>query len=361
MSRDIKIEPRHWTLIVALLFAAYACYRLVQPYLGPIMLAFILSLLFYPIHARIELRCGKRINLASLLSCSLMTFIILIPVTLVLIAILNQGVTFSKDTINWLSNGGAQTVISHPYVVKTLSLLDKYSPLDNLDPQAVVQKIATSASTLGSQMINISARVVGDITSLFLNFILMLFILFFLLRDHEKIVETLRLAIPLSRSQEDILLDELESVSKSALLGSFLTAITQGFAGGFAMWLVGFPGLFWGTIMAFASFIPVVGTALIWVPTALYLLLIGDWEWALFMALWGSIVVGSIDNLLRPLLMQGNSGMNTLLIFFSIMGGLQLFGLLGLIYGPIIFALTIVLFKLYQSEFNAFLEKQDNC
>jgi len=113
-------------------------------------------------------------------------------------------------------------------------------------------------------------------------------------------------------------------------------------------------------MMAFASFIPVVGTALIWVPATLYLLLLGQWEWALFLTGWGIIVVGSIDNVLRPLLMQGgDSNMNTLLIFFSILGGLQLFGLIGLIYGPIIFGVTLVLFKLYEIEFKDFLEHQD--
>ncbi|WP_087022202.1 AI-2E family transporter [Thaumasiovibrio subtropicus] len=361
MSKQLKVEPRHWILIGALLVAVYASYRLVQPYLGPIVMAFILSLLFYPVHDRIEKRLGNKQNLASLASCSIMTFIIVIPVILVLIAILNQGVTFSKNTIAWLGSGGAQTIVEHPYVETTFRLIDQYSPLDGLDPQNLVEKATTFATSMGSQMLNISAKIVGDVTNLVINFILMLFILFFLLRDHEKIVHNLRLAIPLSRSQEDVLLDELENISKSAILGSFLTAIAQGLAGGFAMWLVGFPGLFWGTMMAFASFIPVVGTALIWVPTAIYLLLIGSWEWAAFMAFWGAVVVGSIDNLLRPFLMQGNSGMNTLLIFFSIMGGLQLFGLLGLIYGPIIFALTIVLFKLYQSEFKEFLEKQDTC
>lgn len=188
----------------------------------------------------------------------------------------------------------------------------------------------------------------------------MLFVLFFLLRDHDKMVATVRNVLPLSRSQEDALFSEVQTVAKSAVLGSFMTALAQGVAGGFAMWLCGFPGLFWGSMMAFASFIPVVGTALIWVPVTLYLLLLGQWEWALFLTGWGIIVVGSIDNVLRPLLMQGgDSNMNTLLIFFSILGGLQLFGLIGLIYGPIIFGVTLVLFKLYEIEFKDFLEHQD--
>ncbi|MDW1956705.1 AI-2E family transporter, partial [Vibrio sp. Vb0562] len=134
----------------------------------------------------------------------------------------------------------------------------------------------------------------------------------------------------------------------------------QGLAGGIGMWLADFPGLFWGTMMGFASFIPVVGTALIWIPAAAYLFLTGDITWAIFLTAWSVVIVGSIDNLLRPLLMQGSAGMNTLMIFFSLLGGLHLFGLIGLIYGPLIFAVTMVLFNIYEEEFKDFLNQQDN-
>ncbi|GAL05904.1 predicted permease [Photobacterium aphoticum] len=202
-------------------------------------------------------------------------------------------------------------MLSHPYVVKLFALIEKYSPFEPLNTQAVIQKVATMASKFGAQLLNVSAKILGDATNFLINFMLMLFVLFFLLRDHDRIVAAIRHVLPLSRSQEDAVLDEVEQVAKSAVLGSLLTALAQGFAGGFAMWLSGFPGLFWGSMMAFASLIPVVGTALIWLPASLYLLLIGQWEWALFLAGWGAIVVGSIDNFLRPLLMQGSSGMST--------------------------------------------------
>ena len=156
------------------------------------------------------------------------------------------------------------------------------------------------------------------------------------------------------------MLNEIENISKSAVMGSFLTALAQGFAGGIGMLVVGFPALFWGTMMGFASFIPVIGTALIWIPTTAYLLITGDSGWAAFLAIWSIAVVGSIDNILRPLLMQGSSGMNTLMIFFSLLGGIQLFGLIGLIYGPLIFSIAIVLFNIYEEEFQQFLNRQDN-
>ena len=359
MPNPFKAESRHRMLIVALAVAAYASYRLIEPYLGPIVMAFIISLLYYPLHSRIECRIPRQPNMAALLSCLLLTFMIVIPLLIVFSSIVHQGSTFSKESYVWLTSGGAKEVLAHPYAVKAMGLFDKYSPFEALDAQAVVQKIAAAASKFGSQLLNVSAKLLGDATNFVLSFMLMLFVLFFLLRDHNKMVTALRHVLPLSRSQEDALLTEVEQVAKSAVLGSFLTALAQGFAGGFAMWLAGFPGLFWGSMMAFASFIPVVGTALIWLPAAIYLLLTHQWEWALFLVGWGVIVVGSIDNFLRPLLMQGNSGMNTLLIFFSILGGLHLFGLIGLIYGPIIFAVTLVLFKLYEVEFKEFLDQQD--
>jgi predicted PurR-regulated permease PerM len=102
-----------------------------------------------------------------------------------------------------------------------------------------------------------------------------------------------------------------------------------------------------------------VGTALIWLPAALYLIVTGDWGWGMFLILWGILVVGSIDNFLRPFFMQGSSSMNTVLVFFSLLGGIHAFGLMGLLYGPIIFAVTLVLFRLYEQEFREFLEQQD--
>ena len=359
MPTPFKAEYRHWMLIVALIIAAYASYRLIEPYLGPIVMGFIISLLYYPIHEKIEAKMPKRPNSAAILSCTLLTFIIVIPLLVVFSSIIQQGTTFSKGSYVWLTSGGAEQMLNHSYAQSALALIDKYSPFDGIDAQVVIQKIASAASKFGSQLINMSAKLLGDATNFLVSFLLMLFVLFFLLRDHEKMVSTLRLIIPLSRSQEDTLLNEVEQVAKSAVLGAFLTAIVQGFVGGFAMWMAGFPALFWGSMMAFASFIPVVGTALIWLPASLYLLLIDQWEWALFLSAWGIIVVGSIDNVVRPLLMQGNSSMNTLLIFFSILGGLHLFGLIGMIYGPIIFAVTAVLFSMYEVEFKDFLEQQD--
>ncbi|CAH8204605.1 AI-2E family transporter [Vibrio aestuarianus] len=360
MPEKIKITSSHWVLVFTLLASSIACYLLVEPYINSIMMAFIISLLMFPIHEWLERKMPKHKNTVSLISCVILTFIIVIPLLFVFAAIVQQGSLFSQNMYQWVTHGGIQTVFAHPWVVKGLSIANQYLPFDEIQPQQIAQRVGQFATSFGSNLVSISAKILGDATNFLMDFFLMLFVLFFLLRDHDKIINAIRHILPFSRTQEDKLLSEIEQVSKSAVMGSFLTAIAQGFAGGLGMWLAGFPGLFWGTMMGFASFIPVVGTALIWIPATAYLFLIGDTTWAIFLAVWSIAIVGSIDNLLRPLLMQGSSGMNTLLIFFSLLGGIQLFGLIGLIYGPLIFAITMVLFNIYEEEFKEFLNQQDN-
>ena len=360
MNKQLKMQSSHWVLIIALLAAGYGCYLLVEPYINSIVMAFILSLLIFPIHEWIEKKLPGRPNAVSFLSCTVLTFIIVIPFLAVFAAIVQQGSVSSQNIYHWVTEGGIQTFFEQPWIQKIVSLINEYSPFDKIDPQQIAENVAQLSTKFGSRLVSISAKLLGDATNFLMNFFLMLFVLFFLLRDHDKIILTMRHVLPLSRSQEDKLLNEIENISKSAVMGSFLTALAQGFAGGIGMLVVGFPALFWGTMMGFASFIPVIGTALIWIPTTAYLLITGDSGWAAFLAIWSIAVVGSIDNILRPLLMQGSSGMNTLMIFFSLLGGIQLFGLIGLIYGPLIFSIAIVLFNIYEEEFQQFLNRQDN-
>ncbi|MGL4733722.1 MAG: AI-2E family transporter [Enterovibrio sp.] len=354
-----KLENSHWILIAALALAAYACYGLIAPYLGSIMLAFIISLLFYPLHQMIASKMKTWPNLAAFLSCLLLTVIFVIPLIFISSAVLHQGVGTASRAYLWLTQGGAREVLAMPLVNDAIFYINRLFPAEGLDTQQIVGKAAQTVSTLSSSMLSFSSALLSDVTGVLANFLLMLFVLFFLLRDHDIFIQTLRHVSPLSRSQEDTLLNDVRQVAKSAVIGSFLTALAQGIVGGIAMGMAGFAGIFAGCLMAFASFIPVVGTAFVWLPAAGYLFLNGEWQWGLFLVVWGVVVIGSVDNLLRPLLMQGNSSMNTVLIFFSLLGGLQMYGLIGLIYGPVIFSLTLALFKLYETQFREFLDKQD--
>jgi predicted PurR-regulated permease PerM len=188
----------------------------------------------------------------------------------------------------------------------------------------------------------------------------MLFSLFFLVRDQDSIFRTALHLIPLSASHERKIIEKITAVARSAILGTLITAAAQGTAGGIAFKIVGLPALFWGAMMSFSSLIPFVGTSLIWLPASIYLFLSGHWKYGIFMVLWSVLIVGMIDNFIRPLFMkESGSGMSTLVIFFAILGGLSYFGLIGLLYGPLIVGITLVLLYIYSLEFNSLLKQLD--
>jgi predicted PurR-regulated permease PerM len=359
MNTPFDSGSQRVVLLVFLGVALYACYSMIEPFLEPIFMALLIGLLAYPLHERLVTALRGRRATASFLSCLALVLVLLIPTLVLLVAVLEQGVRYSIVVKEWATQENIHQIMTHPWLGEVKSQLTRVLPEGALDPENVRAKALATAGLMGHQFADVSASILGSLTRFAVNFTLLVFVLFFVLRDHDKLIDFLQRALPLSRTQEERLFEEVKVVSKSALLGSLMTAVTQGIVGGIGLWLAGFPGLFWGALMAFASLIPFVGTALVWGPAALFLAFTGKWEWALFLALWGVIVVGSIDNFLRPLFMQGAS-MNTAVVFFSLIGGLQVFGLVGLIYGPLIFAIALVLFKLYENEFSGFLDSQDN-
>tara|TARA_B110000503_G_scaffold13974_2_gene19097 strand:- start:11474 stop:12556 length:1083 start_codon:yes stop_codon:yes gene_type:complete len=359
MNPQFEGRSHRLVLLVFLAISLFASYWLIAPFLEPIVLAILIGLLAYPAHERLVAALRGHKTTASLLSCLILSLIFLIPTMVLLVAVLKQGISYSVVVKEWATQDNIHQVMSQPWVVEIHSRLIRILPEGALHADNIREKALAAAGMMGKQFAGISTTVLGSLTRSMVNGVLLLFVLFFVLRDHEKLIAFIHRALPLSRSEEETLFEEVKTVSKSALLGTLATAVTQGVVGGFGLWLAGFPGVFWGAVMAFASLIPLVGTALIWVPAALYLLVTGEWGWAIFLAVWGVVVVGSVDNFLRPLLMQGAS-MNTVVVFFSLIGGLQVFGLIGLIYGPLIFAVTLVMFRLYESAFSDFLDSQNS-
>ena len=359
MNTPFDSTSQRVVLLVSLCIALYACYWMIKPFLGPIILAILIGLLSYPLHKRLVVALRGARAVAAILTCLALMLVLLIPTLVLLVAVLEQGVSYSIMVKEWATPENIHQLTTHPWVVAVHSWLLRVLPEAALDPATIRERALASAALMGRQFADVLTLIVGSVTRFAVNFALLVFVLFFVLRDHDSLIDFLHRILPLSRAQEERLFDEVRAVSRSALLGSLLTAVTQGIAGGLALWLAGFPGVFWGAVMALASLIPFVGTALVWGPAALFLAATGEWEWALFLVSWGIIVIGSIDNVLRPLFMQGAS-MNTAVVFFSLIGGLQVFGLVGLIYGPLVFAIALVLFKLYETEFAEFLNSQDN-
>jgi len=293
--------------------------------------------------------------------------VVVLPLVLMILATIQQGAQSFSAIYDWIESGQYQKIVDHPIATGTMGWLNTHLqdiqrifPDIDLNNLKIEEMVLKTSGAIGKALVSQGGQLFGNITVLIGKFFLMLFAFFFFVRDGDEIVASILHLVPLSTSHEDQIIQKIKSVAKSALLGTLVTALAQGIAGGIAFWIAGLPGLFWGMAMAFASLIPMVGTALIWVPAAAYLFLSGHWGYGLFMVVWCVVVVGMIDNIVRPLFMQGSADMSTLLIFFAILGGINYFGLIGILYGPLIFGIAMVLLYIYKLEFEQYLTRQDH-
>lgn len=357
---------KNYFLLFLMLIVFIGCYNILKPYLNTIILAALLAIIFSPIHLKIEQKLSGRKNTAAFFSCILITLVVVLPLVFMLIAIIGQGISSFNAIYDWVEAGRYQKLMGHPLITGLLAQVDrwlpdvqKYFPNMQLENIQIDKMVLNLTGSVGKILIDQGGNLAGNLTVFVGKFFMMLFAFFFFIRDEKKIMGAAFHLIPLSASQEEKILLKIKTVAKSALLGTLVTALAQGAAGGIAFWIAGLPGFFWGMMMAFASLIPMVGTALIWIPAALFLFVSGHLGYGSFMVVWCVVVVGMIDNLVRPLFMQGGADMSTLLIFFAILGGLNYFGLIGLLYGPLIFGLAMVLLYIYKLEFEPFLKRQD--
>ncbi|RMD73265.1 MAG: AI-2E family transporter [Lentisphaerae bacterium] len=210
----------------------------------------------------------------------------------------------------------------------------------------LIAKGGEAIKHIGPFLLDMAQRSAGVL----IQFFLMLFVLYYFLRDGKKIMDYIWSMSPLPVEYESLICDRIEAVTRSAVMGTIMTALAQGVLAAIGFAITGIPWFFCGVLLAFASLIPVVGTALVWLPCCVYLLLFGHYGKAIFLLLYCAIVVGAADNFLRPLFMRGNTGMSSLMAFFAILGGLQCFGLLGVIYGPLIFGILALFLYLYRLE-----------
>ncbi len=367
MIQEIKGGTSSNYFLFFLLFVVFiACYHIVEPYIHSIILAIILAVIFHPLHKKIEKLFRGRNNLAAFFSCTLLTIVVVLPLIFMLLAIIQQGIQSFNGINEWIAAGKYEKILENPTIANIIATAEGYLPnVQKMFPEFDFQNIKLgtilleTTKTIGKTFVNHGGHFVAVASSLIGKYFLMIFTFFFFIRDQDKIFKYVLHLIPLSSSQEERIFNKIKAVGKSALLGTIITALAQGAIGGLAFWIAGLPALFWGMVMAFASLIPMIGTALIWVPASGYLFISGQWGYGIFMVIWCIVVVGMIDNFVRPLFMQGSAGMSTLLIFFSILGGINYFGLIGLLYGPLIFGLATVLLYIYSMEFETFLNQQD--
>ncbi|MBW1709823.1 MAG: AI-2E family transporter [Deltaproteobacteria bacterium] len=343
-------------MLLMLIFSLFLAVLILRPFAQPIILAIVLASLFHPVHVRfVRLYRGRQIP-AALTVVFLITFLIIIPMLLFLSALFAQGVESFNQIYTWLNEGNFQKTIENPKIAVYMEWVRQNFTFIDFGKLDLQDNLMGLSKSLAQVLLSRGANLVGNITGIITSFFIMVFIAFYFIKDGEKLVERIKYLSPLSENQEEQIFGKVKNVARSVLVGSFLTACCQGIAGGIGLAIVGIPALFWGAVMAIASLIPIVGTALVWVPAVVYLIIMGKWISAIFLTIYSMVLVGSIDNFLRPYFMKGQAEMSPFIIFLAIIGGIQLFGLMGILYGPLIISFATVMLYIYSIEFKSFLD-----
>ena len=337
-----------WILLGALALVLYFCFRILQPFLVPVFLALILSTLLAPLYQILETRLNGRSSLAALLVCLGLTVVIVVPVVFLSISLTNEA----TDAYNRLRD--PQTVQRMEAWFNTTGgpILDRikgWAPASiDLDNLQIGSRIGAQAQQIGVIVLGAATSLATGIFSVLVDYFVMSIVLFFLLRDFNYFATSVRVVSPLSDEQEGLFVERFRTVTRATVLGNLATALAQGILSGLIFLILGLPNpILWGALTALLSLVPMVGTALVWVPWSIYLFASGAWVKGIIFLIVQVIGVGGVDNVLRPMLIEGGVKMHTLLVFFSILGGISYFGILGMFFGPLIFAIAITLLEFY--------------
>ena len=334
-------------LLTATAVALYFCYLLFRPFLKPLLSAVVIAVVFFPLHVQIQ-RLLRRPSRAALASTPIVVLLSIVPSVAIFLAIKGEV----ADLYALIDQKSSESGGLSPYVTQLLDRpmqwIGRYVDLSQFDVRA---SLLGRLRELSSFIVTEGWMLVGGLTTFIVNAVITLFTLFFLFREGRSVRRRAAAVLPLSGEQVEKLFTGIENTIIGTVYGGLVVAAVQGALVGFALWILGVPSpVLWGVVASFFALLPLVGTAAVWVPASIYLLASGSWVKAVVLVIWGLFVVGLIDNVLRPYLISGRVQMHTLLIFFAVFGGVNVFGFLGLFIGPVILAVTITLIGLLRDE-----------
>ncbi len=340
---DYKRQLRWWGLLFATVVCLYLCWLMIQPFVGVLAWATVLVIVFYPVHRRLVQRT-KKPSLSALISCALVILTILIPVALVTVAVLNElsgAVHNLQATIAYLLDPNS------PVSGRVLQWVGNYVDIEQIrSGQYLTEQLKGVSGEIAGRTLGIIGGVVGAIVQMFF----VVFTMYYLFRDGDRIFNAVTDSLPVDDKQAVSIMERARDVIGASVYGVLAIAVIQGTLGGLAFWVLGVPSaLVWGVAMTFLSMIPMLGAFLVWVPAAIFLAATGHYWKAILMVLWGTLVIGMVDNFLRPMLVGSRTKLHELLIFFAVLGGLQVFGVLGIVMGPVVLAVTMTLLEIFRA------------
>lgn len=321
----------------ATVLVGWLCWHLVKPFVPSITWALVLAVLAYPLHERILARL-KRPSLAAALAVVLVTIAIALPATFVVRQVGVEAVS---------SVAAVRKMVDADRWKLAIERFPRLAPLREWVEREVDvgEKMNEATTEVAKGVRGVLQRVV-DVS---IAVLITLFLLFYFLRDKDRILRAIGQLVPLAPRETDHVRKDIRDTISAVVFGTLAVAVVQGTLGGLMFWWLGLPApLLWGSIMAVLAILPLFGAALIWVPAALYLAIDGQWDKALLLTAWGTVVVGLIDNLLYPVLVKNKLRIHTVPVFIAVLGGLFAFGATGVVLGPLILAVALALVDIWR-------------
>ena len=319
----------------------YLCYLLTVPFLASLTWALVLSVTFSHAHHNIDMRV-RHPNLAAGISVAAILILVVFPVVLVVQQLAQETAKGAVYIETQIRNGEWRAaLVGQPILARAVQWVEQ-----QLDLAGTAGGISSYLTTLGTSVLLTSV-------SQFLNLVLTFYMLFFFLRDRQKIVRKLQSLSSLTSAETRYVLNRFVDTIHATVFGKLLVAVVQGTLSGLMFWWLGLPlPILWGAVMGMLSIVPVLGAFVVWVPAAIYLALEGDWGKALILTAWGMGVVATIDNILYPILVGDRLKLHAIPTFIGAIGGILAFGAAGLILGPAIISVTLALIKILKKRFN---------
>jgi predicted PurR-regulated permease PerM len=337
------------TFIGVLIALSLLFILLLLPFWGAIFWAGVMSLLFYPLHARLNRRFGNRPSLAALCTLLIGFVLVVMPVIAIGFGFIREGAQLYQLIENQELN--PQDILDR--IGNAVPILPDLLTRLGIDT-SVIRNYLSEAAIAMSRILSQQALSWGrDALTFTLSLGLMLYLSFFLLRDGISIVGWMRDAVPLNNERRQLLFQKFAEVARATVKGNLVVALVQGALGGLIFWVLGLPAvLLLSVVMAFLSLVPAVGASLVWLPMAVYLYATGEWGKASILVAYGALVIGLADNVLRPILVGRDTKLPDYIVLFSTLGGISMLGITGFVIGPLIAALFLSFWTIFSKEFN---------
>lgn len=344
-TEDQRERVRWVVLLSGVVLAFYLCWLMLQPFVSVLLWGLVLTSAFEPLHARILDRV-KRPDLAAALSCLLVLVVIGVPTALIGFAVVRELAPAFEVLQRMIAS---LLDPDSPVVGRVLAwLAERGVDIEAVKMQAIEQAQA-AARELTTNSIGYVRGILGGILGVIVQILFVFFTMYYLFRDGRSMRGALSSALPLRGRTTNRIFDRVREVISASVYGVFVIAMIQGMLGGLAFWVIGLPSaVVWALVMAFFSLIPMLGAFVVWVPAAIYLAASGHYAAAIGLTIWGSVVIGLVDNFLRPKLVGERAKLHELFIFFAVLGGLHVFGIVGLFLGPVVLAIALALFDAFR-------------